>query len=394
MVSVLAAIALAHGPPPAVVGVGAADAEGPFLLPLTEGVAVRDGAGWRFVCPARWGSSPESPYVIQGAEGAWLPGLDDLYQLDAAGRAAPAGVPELAASEILDYAADDAGAVVLRRPEAGGSEVWSLDPPRRIASLPLPYDSIAVGGDEVVLAYVEAGAFGVTRLGREDGVVRVDDVIDPGPVTWTPAVRVAGGDTFIIERGPGTTALDRLDGTTLVPLLSSIMDMHGPVTTSDGVLAGLDGHLTWVTSDALTRTGEAAVITCLGARDGVAWACADTGLVQVQAGALSGAPLAPIPDLAPEGFVGVATEACGDCLAEWVRIAADLGEDDPLDGLGACPAAEAETGVVDSGGDPKGCGCTSGSGGAALGSLVAAVAVGRRRRAHLSSRLLTSAHSC
>ncbi len=388
MVLVLAALALAHGPPPAVVGVGAAGADGPYLLPLTEGLAARDGDGWRFVCPARWGASPESPYVIQGASGAWVPGLDDLYQLDAEGRATPAGVPELAASEILDYAIDDAGAVVLRRPEAGGSEVWALDPPRRIAALSLPYDSIAVGGDEVVLAYVEAGAFGVTRVGRDDGVVRADDVIDPGPVTWTPAVRVAGGETYIVERGPGTTVLDRLDGNTLVPLLSSIMDMHGPVQTDDGVLAALDGRLTWVDGDALTPTGEGAVISCLGARDGVAWACADTALVEVRGGVFASAPLAPIPDLLPEGFVGVAPEACGDCLAEWVRIAADLGEDDPLDGLGACPGAVGDTGVGDSGSGKDRCGCATEPHGA-VGWLVAAVVMARRRRAHVCSPLLT-----
>jgi hypothetical protein len=392
MVSVLAALALAHGPPPAVVGVGAADAAGPNLLPLTEGLAARDGEGWRFVCPARWGSSPESPYVIQGASGAWVPGLDDLYQLDAGGRATAAGFPELAASEILDYALDDAGAVVLRRPEAGGSEVWALDPPRRIAALALPYDSIAVGGDEVVLAYVEAGAFGVTRVGRSDGVVRADDVVDPGPVTWTPAVRVAGGVTYIIERGPGTTVLDRLDGTTLVPLLSSIVDMHGPVWTADGALAALDGRLTWIDGDTLTPTGEGAVISCLGARDGVAWACADTALVEVRGGVLSGAPLAPIAALSPEGFVDVAPEACGDCLAEWVRIAADLGEDDPLDGLAACPAPQGDTGAGDSGSEKR-CGCAIESKGAALGWLFAAVVIARRKRAHLCSPLLTWPHS-
>jgi hypothetical protein len=121
-----AAVARAHGGPPIIEAALAHDGDGPLVVELSEGFALRaEDASWSFVCPALFGVDLPPPSTSIAGE-AWLAAADDLYRIGPSRAPIALGRPDLAGRVLALSALGDAPLVLrLRSPDeaVAGSEV-------------------------------------------------------------------------------------------------------------------------------------------------------------------------------------------------------------------------------------------------------------------------------
>ncbi len=321
----------AHGPPPAPVSVASVDDAGPLHVPLTEGLAVREGGGWRFVCPARWGSNPESPLsaVPGGAGTTVVPGDADLVRLGADGLSEALGVAALAASELAGWTTAADGASFALTFGEDGRELWRMDAPAQLSASGESWSAVAADGDALLLAAVLDGELVVATADRT-GAEQSRAVWASDQVGYTPALRVAAS-TWLVERAAGANALRRWTGSELVDVAVSADEVFGPVLHASGSeLVLVDDALWVVDGDALDAAPAAAAPpTCLVALGGVVYACVGQELWTVGADGAVDAVVLTLDGLRRPRLDGLDADAATVCDAEWLRIAEDL-ELDPF----------------------------------------------------------------
>jgi hypothetical protein len=370
--------AFAHGPPAAVTGVAAADPEGPVHVTLTEGLGVRDDQGaWRYVCPASWGSTPIDPTAAGlGSEQVWLPGADALYVADAEGRVQTVGEAPTIAS-LLVLSRHDEAIVALTVGTDGERTVWDV-----------AGGGVALWNSDEPFTGVAPWEGGIRLVGPLDGTLwsltldgdgRELAREDLGPAdSSNPVLRPTPSTLYLVERSTGLEALTRLpDRQPIGPIVAEVL---GPVEIGDRTWVALDGRLHAIEGDTVVPGPDDAVLSCLEAIDGAAWACTDGLLVPVAEDGGLGTPIvgpatigAPDLDLVDRADVDL-------CFSQWRVWASDAGVDPG-------PAPEPPP-VEDSDDDPLevsdgGCGCrTPGGGGGWLTALVAwwSLRAGRSRK--------------
>ena len=364
------ATAWAHGPPAAVVGVAAVDAAGPVHVRLTEGLAVRDPDGWRYVCPTRWGGSPLSPYAGGAEARSWLPGADDLVYLDGADRWSVAGEPDLAITGFL--ALDGPFGLYV---DGAGRRVWDLAQATVVFDSADAWSGLAWDGAAVHLIRAEDGQlWTATWTGGGD----LGPSVPLAPALGvSPLVRWSGVARYAIDRAADGHRLR--DGVTGALLATAVARVDGPVAVDGAEFLALDGLISRLDPAGPVRTGEARGVTCLDATPDGAWACAG-GLYALGAdGLLAEAPLFALDALLPPDLSGLDGDGRAACWIDWQTWSTDVGED-----AGPLPGSPA----------PASGGCTHAArpplAGLALG--IALLAGGARRQVS-ASRVLGSVSS-
>ena len=111
--------ARAHGGPPIVEGVLAVDGDGPWLVKLSEGFALRSADGdWSFVCPALFGADvPPVNATVAGQVS--VAGSMDLHRLSAEPSVHALNRPDLSGTRVLALAALDDALLALRLAPSG-----------------------------------------------------------------------------------------------------------------------------------------------------------------------------------------------------------------------------------------------------------------------------------
>jgi hypothetical protein len=323
-------LAFAHGPPAAALGVASWDDVGPVHVALSEGLAVRTDAGFRYVCPTRWGGSPLGPFAGGSPARLFLPGADDLYGVDAAGQVDPLGDPAHGVAGLLDLEATWGIWIV-----EGGREIASLDPGLSVLD-PIPWSGILGRADG---ADVVAGPEGVLVHRRIDAAGAPVGSVPGFALVGTSPQLVGGPDErWVVDRASGYVGVHALETGALVG--TGAISSAGPVRLGEAVYVAFDGLLWAVGEGAPTRTAEQAPITCLDGDGARGWACSRDLYALAPDGTL-GAAVVALDRLEPPDVADLAESPAVSCWGEWRTFALDLGIDP-----GVQPAAPETASVV------------------------------------------------
>jgi hypothetical protein len=364
----LTALAFGHGPPASATGLAAQD-EGPSVVRLTEGLATRGLDGWRYLCPAVWGGTPDAPMMAPVDAGSWLPGAFDLYWLEPDGSLTGSGVSELASAEVMGLAATESHAVALRMTGAQ-RELWTLGPePEALWVSAKHWTGVGLTSTHALLTAIEDESLVLASVDLADGSV-VEEVVEDD-ARYTPDVRIAGDVLFVARRSVGFHSLAWVtdDGATTVA--ESDSEILGPIAHAGAVVAVVDGQLhRW--EDSTLAPWGAQDLSCIASVGGDLYGCLFPDLHLLDETGQVGELAFELAALQPPNFEELDPAIEGACTSEWLRMAADLGID---------PGLEREEEPEDTGAAPskdKGCGCAGGGSGG--GTWFPIVLLGLRRR--------------
>jgi len=117
---------MAHGPEPGVVGLVRSTGGRLDTVRLTEGLALRQGDGWRYVCPVQFGDAL-SPDALAAEDGdVYVVGSDGLLSMDGEGSVRALDHPGLSRDTVLDLTSSH-GSVYGLRYSDDRSELVRLD---------------------------------------------------------------------------------------------------------------------------------------------------------------------------------------------------------------------------------------------------------------------------
>jgi hypothetical protein len=280
--------ASAHGRAAAVTRVIAADANGPWLLELTEGLARRSGGRWRFMCPAQFGLSALTFTASADGENAFVAGASELYRLTPNSTEVE-GAPRLSGRFLLDLAASpDRPQVYGLLLQSNGSALLSLEPGRldELWSSETEWHALVVLQSELLLA--RAGEKGITfqraALGGE--LLATWDVELPHSVLGV-TLHAAGATAFaVVAHDAGFSALEIAPPGSVEPLYTSPSNI-------DGIALRAEGERWLATGGELFRvSGERTVesmdpgksVSCLAAASDRIYACSGGELLELTSG--------------------------------------------------------------------------------------------------------------
>jgi hypothetical protein len=386
----------AHGLPPAAVAIVAQDEQGPRIVRLTAGLALRQADGaYRYVCPALWGDAdslpayalPDQPAVVLSSTGLWL------LQSDGNATRHP---DALAEGYALDLAAQGGKLFVLRSVERTGSEIIQVSATQvtRIWRDAQLWTSLTAGADFLAVARLTEGDRLAQRKLTPDGRGLSDAEAAAPAGTVNVLARAAGSKLYLVLAYNGGRQLGKLDDGGWNPLHSANAAIAGPVQLEGaGTYVALDGSLSQLEGGALVpfEAARDAAVSCLDCYERHCYACTREGVQALTPAGLA-APTFDLSKLVSPAVAGVSDEIAAQCELQWQHLRFDLlafgvslREDGP--GAGPAPAAVGGEPVGASGGTPaggdapkpaadgRGCSCgllgrTNGSGALALGELL------------------------
>ena len=399
----------AHGAPPTVLGVVTADSQGPTLLRLSAGLAVRDPIQtkkFKYVCSPRW-VAPKSPLVTRtGQSSAWLTAEDGVFRVDAVGKVSRVAVQGIDPLTIraLGAAGSEALALVVSK---GAAKVVALSRPPVAGSAP----SVWTGSGEWYGArnsadamWIVQSAGAVVRLVgvRADGQATQEDVAaDTSTATASLAwVSPTADKLYLSLIGKALQRIYEVDRSAPYTgpraaklLLQDFPFVAGPVALGNRAVAVQVGVLVDIAPTVAATLDDSRWYTCV---DGVtladgtaaAFACSRGELHTLDATGKPAGLAFALHQLTPPDYTGFDDISRFACWAEWSDLARDAGLD---------PGAEPSGTVA----PPDGGSCTAVQSGSTaapthplggLGSLCAAVFLVwacRRRSADSASSCAT-----
>jgi len=332
----------AHGPPVGVTYVAAADAGGPTVVGVSEGLVQRIEGEWRYVCPALFGDELAPMALSLDGERTFVVGTDDLFVLAADGTVTPQNTPQLSRRFVtgLGRVADR---IFAFRLADGRTEIVEITypPSSAIWSDAGGYDSISADDAGFWAARVTADGVGhLLRLNVEGAVVAQHSfVAEPGEFVLRA---MALGDDLYVSTLTGwlTGQLTRLDAAgAQARIVEATEPLRGPLAISssagyfiaDGVLEAIP--------DAPTTPVFSERATCLDQLGGRSYLCSRTTLLGLDASGTTDVML----DLAElQGPVAGALHAdnSGRCTLQWLVF------QDDLRAVGALPNALPDAGTA------------------------------------------------
>ncbi len=360
----IAALAWGHGPAPSALRLLVGGE--PLIVQTSIGLAIDEGQGrFRYGCPSQWGGL-ETPLVaalgasggdtaiLVAGQGAFVESLDggcDFSPVED-----PIGV-DVAGVTALEPARGEVWGAA--RAEEGGSTifVWRPEAPLALAHRSaLRVDSLASVGDHVLAAGArpapailrlpvgstlplepsdleEVAAIFPTREGLQRLSLRRVDTRDGG--AQIELVATTGGGLQWWRSTDG--------GASFEVVLGAALSLHGPAPICGGLVAVADGRLVADPSrppacDLGALDGR--LLTCLGERDGLVWACEDRSLIEINedAGALTTSPLFALEQIEGPGATCPTTEAARlECRQDWIHFGAEANLINPDDPFGEGP---------------------------------------------------------
>jgi MYXO-CTERM domain-containing protein len=311
----------AHGPPPAATELLAKTEQGAALVRLTPGgFAHRVADGFRFICPEAWGGDVLAP-LASISLGPTIVASDSLSIVEQDGRVAlhpvqsGAGIVAASHRDAVFVIFKHEGKVELRRVTGTTNELVRL--------LDQPFGALVASVDELSLLRWLDNTLVLQKLSLTGEPL--------GSVTWTmkspvayARLRLAGSQLYVVVWGRSApwVSLGRLTAQGYEPLREASTDVAGPVSLATGTLVAIDGVLQSLETGALVDTlGYRA--TCLGERDGLAYACAHSDLLRVDASGL-GAPLFEVASLRAPDAQALSEVARADCTTRWLDLQNDI----------------------------------------------------------------------
>lgn len=348
----LAPRALAHGGPPSVVGVVAADATGPTVVLINEGIGLKRDARWTFLCPSLWGNASAAvakvPLALSAdGQSSWVVGEDDLYRLHDGELEAQAR-SDLNSSHVELLAGDSRGVFALVIADTGTEVVHFGMPQSEVIWRSTDYwTSFVLHGDQLELARMtdDAKSLVVVSLGMTGEVVSMQSIAREFSGDTSVDLRPTPRGMFAVMQDGMSRLLVAVGEASLRIVARSMTPILGPQASPDGSLwVAADDKLQHAVGDTYEPASESRTVTCLGRWGSITYACLTGELHAIDDGGI-GAQLFGL-----QGFEGpepqlVPAAAKQSCDFQWVLFKNDLmlGNYAPLD-------AVAEAGAAGSGG--------------------------------------------
>lgn len=332
------ALAAAHGGDAAISRVAAVDPDGsPWLLQLSEGLALRAESGWRFLCPAGLAASTVIDALSADGQTTWVATLRGLFRVtrDGALEAAQGQCGDTPSKlvahrgEMHLLARDSARAqvIVCALEDAGPREIYASDD---------AVDDVVSDGSQLWIARVTEAGFELEGLesGERRSYARAGS---------QRAVRLtfAAGSLYATLIDFGRTTLARLHEGRTEDLLESTSPLYGPVESGGIVYAGTRGSLVALEGEGLRQLDSPLVIEDMRGLDQYGFAIAGGALVSLPVSAEPEEPLFIFDQLRPP-----ADAAHPGCWAQWERFQLHLHSADHGVDAGA-PTDAGEGGMAD-----------------------------------------------
>lgn len=398
-------ISMAHGPGAAALQLIDEDGQGPSVVALTSGLAIRTESGsWRFLCESLWGEV-ETPLLGASAEGpVWIIGADQAYLLQA-GEVSESGITELNSTFTSNLSAADSHVFALTG-DGAVSVLWRLNDDATATPVfedqETSWTSLVSVGDVAWLARPDESGMLMARVDSNgnvlaEGVATIDLGGGTGILRGTP------DSAWLLTVGGTDFALYQIhDDFSFQLVAEDTKPILGPVTVGGRTLIGTRGELVDVTGMEPTTIATEENMACLRWRGEIAYACVLPDLVYADSEGF-GETLFNTARLLGPVLENLDEETAETCWNDWLHfafegsIAADQdpdsmesvedvemdqadGEDPDADTM----AAEMMETPEDDDGD--GCGCTSmrrpgpPAGVALIGLALALVVLRRKRR--------------
>ncbi len=319
---------LGHGPTPAALNAPTIDVNGPVLVRLSRGAALRTDDGFQYVCPSMWGG-PDTPIMASpNGSTTWLPAANGIQTIDSLGAVVGLGFDEFSSSTVrlLLVASEH---VIALRGCSGGSNLARLTPngPEIVFATDTTIGTAIVHGDQILLGtLLSDGAVEIQSISMTGELTGPSSISGTG-LKGTIALRMAGDSLYVRTANGLDYRLYRQVGDGLIQIAQSVEPIHGPSIADDTMYITVDRHLTRLEKDDTQTTLDTKKrVTCLGAHPNIGvYACVLPNIFQVNGDSfgpplfqlkdLSGPPLEDILD--PDTRLG--------CELEWLDFASDAG---------------------------------------------------------------------
>jgi hypothetical protein len=321
--------AFAHGGPPSAMGLVAADAAGPTVVGLNEGLSFKGSKGWSFLCPSIWGdfdlASGKLP-LARSADGAstWIVGADGVYLLQDQ-KITALQRPELARSNMIALANDAEHVYGLRFTDTQNTEVVRLT-----SEIEAPiwtssdyWSAITASETGIHVARVagekQLELVTIDRQGQEQSRTQAMLALTPFEMQLH-----ANGDRVYVTATDGTIAqVGYVEAGTWQELLQDKPPILGPQASADGTLwLAVAGILARLQPEGVAPAAESRMITCLEQWNDWRYACLGPDLHQLTDGGI-GERIFHLEDMhAPEPQL-VTPIARDSCEQQWVIYNSD-----------------------------------------------------------------------
>lgn len=346
----VAPAARAHGGPPSVVGIVAADASGPTVVLVNEGLGLKRDGRWTFLCPSLWGNTSSTVAKVPLALAAddqtsWIAGQQDLYRLQD-GVFEPQGRSDLNSSHVELLAGDSRGVFALVLTDAGTEIVrFGVPQPQIIWHSTDYWSSFVLNGDLLQVARVtdDAKSLVLVSLSMTGDVTEMRTIARDFAGDASVDLRPTPHGLFAVMSSGMERLLVAVEEQSLRVVVRSATPILGPQASPDGSLwIGADDQLRHAAGDTYEATPEPRVVTCMGRWNSRPYACVTGELYAIENTGLGTALFrlqgfeGPEPRLVPD-----ATKQY--CDFQWLLFKNDLtlGNYGPVDAVGVIAGAGA-----------------------------------------------------
>jgi MYXO-CTERM domain-containing protein len=343
----LAPPALAHGGPAVVIGIVAADANGPSVVLVNEGIGLKRGAHWTFLCPSLWGNTSSMVAKVPlalSADGqtSWIAGEQDLYSLRD-GKFESQGRSDLNSSHVELLAGDSRGVFALVLTDTGTEIVRFGDPAPAVIWQSTDYwSSFVLNGDLLQVARMtdDAKSLVLVSVNLTGEVADMKTIARDFPGDTSVDLRPTPKGLFAMMSNGTDRMLVAIENATLRVVTHSMTPILGPQASPDGSLwIVADDKLQQAVADTYAVVDDTHMLTCLGRWNSIPYVCAAGQLFALEDRGLG----TLLFDL--QGFEGpepdlVTADAKQYCDFQWILYKNDLmvGNYGPVDAVGEVSA--------------------------------------------------------
>jgi len=281
-------LARAHLGPAAVKSVLALESGEPSILQLNEGLALRRGDTWHYVCPALWGdadmreadSVQGGPVIVGGDSGLWIFRADGTAEAHP-GASTAGGVPlALGASRnnLMPLRLDGDLTQLLRIDPEQADIVWS-DLSR--------WDTMGVGADFVVLVSMNTGLIQTRRIWTDGSELAEESAMGPASSLGATA-RVVDSTVYMVlkrllDDGRWGVEAGLIEDGSWRSLHTGVAFVGPSIGPGGELIAGVDGQLSSFDDHVPQALPLETIVNCVDEFDGFFYACDSVGLRELTA---------------------------------------------------------------------------------------------------------------
>jgi hypothetical protein len=280
------ASALAHGGPPAALGLLAANPDAEVML-LNEGLALKRPEGWSYLCPSLWGeidlASGKFP-LARSADGVttYVPGGEDLFVLRE-GQLIAQNRPEYRRNSLIALANDSQhvyGLHITTLGERSMSEVVRLSGEGDPRFFPSQEYWGWITADEEGIYIASAGTQELTLVKLDKAGTEVERTVAMLPVTLNEmALHTLGGRVYVTGVSNMGTLVGYFENGTWTEVLQDPMAVVGPQTSADGTSwIAIAGQLARLKDGVVEPVEDKRFVKCLETWNDRPYVCLDNDL--------------------------------------------------------------------------------------------------------------------